>query len=149
MQFERRTEVSTARCASSDPTAVKRVTIVEPRGLGSRVRSEGTRARAIGESLATSKKRSDTTGDLRCLSEPGHALRVFWVGERINHLVRKPNAGKLHVRFDERDLETEDMVSYSGTGIPKGPAHRVRLNLTPPRQISTLPPPARSLPGQR
>ena len=44
-----------------------------------------------------------------------------------------------HVRFDERDLETEDTVSYSGTGIPKGPAHRLRLNLTPPRQISTLP----------
>jgi hypothetical protein len=61
------------------------------------------------------------------------------VGDRISHLVRKPNAGKLHVRFDERDLETEDMVSYSGTGIPKGPAHRLRLNLTPPRQISTLP----------
>jgi integrase len=29
------------------------------------------------------------------------------VGDRISHLVRKPNAGKLHVRFDERDLETE------------------------------------------
>jgi hypothetical protein len=29
--------------------AMKRVTIVERRGLGSRVRSEGTRARAIGE----------------------------------------------------------------------------------------------------
>ena len=90
-------------------------------------------------SLATSIKRSAVPGGLRCLSEPGHALRVSWVGESISHLVRKPNAGKLHVRFDERDLETEDMVSYSGTGIPKGPAHRLRLNLTPPRQISTLP----------
>jgi hypothetical protein len=49
------------------------------------------------------------------------------VGDRISHLVQKPNAGKLHVRFDERDLETGDMVSYSGTGIPKGPAHGLRL----------------------
>ena len=93
----------------------------------------------LGESLATSIKRSDAPGGPRCLSEPGHALRVAWVGDRISPLVRKPNAGKLHVRFDERDLETEDMVSYSGTGIPKGPAHRLRLNLTPPRQISILP----------
>jgi hypothetical protein len=59
-------------------------------------------------SLATSIKRSDAPGGQRCLSEPGHALRVPWVGERINPpLVPKPNAGKLHVRFDERDLETE------------------------------------------
>ena len=92
-------------------------------------------------------KRSAALESLRCLSEPGHALRVFWVGERLSHLVRKPNAGQLHVRFDERDLETEDMVSYSGTGIPKGPAHRLRLNLTPPRQISTLPGLVGSQPG--
>src|SRR5438552_3362431 len=38
--------------------AEKRVTIVEPRGLSSRVRSEGARARAIGASLATSMKLS-------------------------------------------------------------------------------------------
>jgi hypothetical protein len=37
------------------------------------------------------------------------------------------NAGKLHVRFDEQDLETGNMVSYSGTGIPKEPAHGRRL----------------------
>jgi hypothetical protein len=107
--------------------AVKRVMIVERRGLGSRVRSEGARARAIGESLATSTKRSAAPEGLRCLSEPGYASWVSWVGDRINHLVQKPNAGKLHVRFDERDLETGDMVSYSGTGIPKGPAHGLRL----------------------
>jgi hypothetical protein len=33
VQFERRTEASAARRASSDPTAKKRVTIVEQRGL--------------------------------------------------------------------------------------------------------------------
>jgi hypothetical protein len=76
---------------------------------------------------------------MRCLSEPWHTLRVSWVGERISNLVRKPDAANPHFRFDERDLETEDRVSYSGTGIPKGLAHRLRLNLTPPRQISTLP----------
>ena len=74
--------------------AVKRVTIVERRGLGSRVRPEGARARAIGESLATSMKRSAAPEGLRCPSEPGHALRVAWVGESLSHLVRKPDAGK-------------------------------------------------------
>ena len=28
------------------------------------------------------------------------------MGDRINTLVRKPGAGDLHARFDERDLET-------------------------------------------
>ena len=64
--------------------ALKRVTIVERRGLSSRVRSEGARARAIGESLATSMKRSAVPEGLRCPSEPGHALRVSWVGESIS-----------------------------------------------------------------
>jgi hypothetical protein len=68
-------------------------------------------------SLATSIKRSAVPEGLRCLSEPGHGLRVFWVGDRINPLVPKPNAGKLHVRFDERDLETEP------------PGHRARSRL--------------------
>ena len=93
--------------------AVKRVMIVERRGLGSRVRSEGARARAIGEKPSNLNiKRSAVPGGRRCLSEPWHALWVLWVGDRISHLVQKPNAGKLHVRFDERDLETGDMVSY-------------------------------------
>ena len=48
----------------------------------------------------------------RTMARPAGA----WVGDRISPLVRKPNAGKLHVRFDERDLETE-------TGsIPQTPA---------------------------
>ena len=45
-------------------------------------------------SLATSIKRSAVPEGLRCLSEPGHTLRVFWVGDRISPLVRKPDAGK-------------------------------------------------------
>ena len=44
----------------------------------------------------------------------------FTVCKSAVSLVRKPDAGKLHVRFDERDLETEDMVRYSDTDIPKG-----------------------------
>jgi hypothetical protein len=95
------------RVAERSAVARKRVMIVEQRDLSSRVRPEGARARAIGESLATSKKRSVDPEGLRCLSEPGHGLWVSWVGDRISPLVRKPNAGKLHVRFDERDLETE------------------------------------------
>ena len=31
------------------------------------------------------------------------------MGESINNLVRKPDAGNLPVRFDERDLETEHL----------------------------------------
>jgi hypothetical protein len=95
------------RVAERSAIVMKRVMIVERRDLSSRVKSEGARARAIGASLATSIKRSAVPEGLRCLSEPAHALRVPWVGDRISHLVRKPNAGKLHVRFDERDLETE------------------------------------------
>jgi uncharacterized protein YegP (UPF0339 family) len=35
-------------------------------------------------------------------------------------LVRKPDARKSHIRFDERDLETEETVRYSDTDKPKG-----------------------------
>ena len=90
------------RVAERSAVVMRRVMIVEQRDLSSRVRPEGARARAIGVSLATSIKRSAAPEGLRCVSEPGHALRVSWVGESISHLVRKPNAGKLHVRFDER-----------------------------------------------
>ena len=55
-------------------------------------------------------------------------------------LVRKPDARKSHIRFDERDLETEETVRYSDTDKPKGSETQLRLNLIPPRQISTLPP---------
>jgi RNA-directed DNA polymerase len=40
---------------------------------------------------------------------------------RLN-LVREPDAGNLHVRFDEREVETEARCGYSGTGVAKGPA---------------------------
>jgi hypothetical protein len=35
-------------------------------------------------------------------------------------LVRKPDARKSHIQFDERDLETEETVRYSDTDKPKG-----------------------------
>ena len=35
-------------------------------------------------------------------------------------LVREPDAGNLHVRFDEGDVETELWRSYSGTAKRKG-----------------------------
>ncbi len=35
-------------------------------------------------------------------------------------LVREPDAGNLHVRFDERDVETEPWRDYSGTAKRKG-----------------------------
>ncbi len=39
----------------------------------------------------------------------------------------------------QRNLETEETVSYSDTDKPKGSETQLRLNLIPPRQISTLP----------
>jgi hypothetical protein len=38
----------------------------------------------------------------------------------MSPLERKPDAGKPHVRFDERGVETECMTGYSGTGNRKG-----------------------------
>ena len=34
--------------------------------------------------------------------------------------VREPDAGDLHVRFDERGVETEPWLGYSGTARRKG-----------------------------
>jgi hypothetical protein len=42
-----------------------------------------------------------------------------FVGESMR-LVREPDAGDLHVRFDERDVETERRRGYSGTARRKG-----------------------------
>jgi hypothetical protein len=58
------------RVADRPVVAVKRVTIAERRGLSSRVRFEGARARGLAMSLATSLKRSAVPESLRCLSEP-------------------------------------------------------------------------------
>ena len=56
----------------------------------------------------------------------------------MNYLVRKPDAGKPHVRFDERGVETESMASYSGTSNRKGWSPlRLRLNFTAPLLDST------------
>jgi hypothetical protein len=38
----------------------------------------------------------------------------------MSPLERKPDAGKPHVRFDERGVETKCMTGYSGTGNRKG-----------------------------
>jgi hypothetical protein len=60
------------------------------------------------------------------------------VGESMNYLVRKPDAGNPHVRFDERGVETESMASYSGTSNRKDWSPlRLRLNFTAPLLDST------------
>ncbi len=38
----------------------------------------------------------------------------------MNNLVRKPDAANPHVRFDEREVETESMEGYSDTDNRKG-----------------------------
>ena len=45
------------------------------------------------------------------------------VGERMKFLIREPDAGNLHVRFDEREVETEHGEIF-GHRQPKGPATR-------------------------
>ena len=60
------------------------------------------------------------------------------MGDSMNYLVRKPDAGKPHVRFDERGVETESTASYSGTSNRKGWSPlRLRLNFTAPLLDST------------
>ena len=62
------------------------------------------------------------------------------MGDSMNDLVRKPDAGNPHVRFDERGVETESMASYSGTSNRKGWSPlRLRLNFTAPLLDSTNP----------
>ena len=62
------------------------------------------------------------------------------MGDSMNYLVRKPDAGKPHVRFDERGVETESTASYSGTSNRKGWSPlRLRLNFTAPLLDSTNP----------
>ena len=73
--------------------------------------------------------------------QPQAALRIrakneSLVCESMNTLERKPDAGKPHVRFDERGVETERMAGYSGTGNRKGRT-QLRPAFTPPRPSST------------
>ena len=68
------------------------------------------------------------------------------MGDSMNYLVRKPDAGKPHVRFDERGVETESTASYSGTSNRKGWSPlRLRLNFTAPLLDSTNPRMSREL----
>ena len=49
------------------------------------------------------------------------------------------DAGNPHVRFDERDLETGEMASYSDTGNRKGREHvMIQPNSTAPDLDSTI-----------
>ncbi len=58
------------------------------------------------------------------------------VDRRVLHLI-KPDAGNLHVRFDERDVETEVMVEPLRHRQTKEAATAM-FDLQPPRHISTL-----------
>jgi hypothetical protein len=52
--------------------------------------------------------------------------------------MRVPDAGDLHVRFDERDVQTGLWHGYSGTVKRKETANN-KPNLSLPRDILTLP----------
>jgi hypothetical protein len=89
---------------------------VEGRGPGSRVRTEQHGNEAIDESLATPERSSRCNGSY--VGRPSeihdivHAFRT--------NLVREPDAGNPHVRFDERGAETEWMARLSETPTRKG-----------------------------
>jgi hypothetical protein len=105
------------RVAERSVVAMKRVMIVERRDLSSRATSEVQKGIAIGHrpSNLVNPRQIQMTFD--GLSE-GEAW-LHRMQERCA-LVRKPDARKSHIRFDERDLETEETVRYSDTDMPKG-----------------------------
>jgi len=54
-------------------------------------------------------------------------------------LVREPDAGDLHVRFDERDVETELRGGYSGTATDeRGGNRQTEPTATAPHLDSTV-----------
>ncbi len=87
---------------------------------------------------------------------------VNWQQEEPTGFDRKGGTSRIrreaYVRFCEglgvkipgppRHLETEETVRYSDTDKPKGSETQLRLNLIPPRQISTLPPILQGLRGE-
>ena len=63
-------------------------------------------------SLTNSRKGLDASGGMACLSEERADLPILaalgpLVGDRMNLLERKLDAGKPHVQFDERGVEIE------------------------------------------
>jgi hypothetical protein len=81
-------------------------------------RSEGEE---IGVSLTNSRKCREASGGIACQSEErsDNDLRPL-VCERMKSLVRKPDAGKPPVRFDERGVETGNMAQLLRHRQPKG-----------------------------
>ena len=61
-------------------------------------------------------------------------------------LVREPDAGNLHVRFDERGVETELWRGYLGTARRKGRQQQTEPNATAPHSDSTVEIPMRGDP---
>ena len=87
---------------------------------------------------ATQGRGLSTLAPLRVLRArapvPAWARRA--VGE-VAELVREPDAGNLHVRFDERDVETESWSNHVRHRQTKE-AETDMFDLQPPRHISTL-----------
>ena len=68
-------------------------------------------------------------------------VRLAWRGATLvgegARSCREPDAGDLHVRFDERDVETERRRGYSGTARRKGRQQTNRTYATAPHLDST------------
>ena len=90
---------------------------MEGRGPGSRVRTEQHGIEAIDDE--SSNAREDPDAATEAMSED-QASSCDLVHAFRKNLVREPDAGNPHVRFDERGAETEWMARLSETPTRKG-----------------------------
>ena len=96
--------------------------------------ARGQQAAWVAEDACASRRRGSgpSTGS-RALRRARRAFRG-----RRHDLVREPDAGDLHVRFDERRLETEPLARSEAPASAKAAGNSYPLRLPPPRQSSTL-----------
>jgi hypothetical protein len=108
---------------------------VEGRSPGSRVRTEQHGMEAIGDEPSNAREHSDAATKAISEGQAGAVVHAFG-----RSLVREPDAGNPHVRFDERGAETEWLARLSETPTRKGGNGKSSHGLEPsPRRSSTLP----------
>ncbi len=115
---------------------------VEGRGLGSRPALDLVKDREIGMRLATPATVRKLQAALQAKAKGSPDCRRCGAVTRVrtpDNLVREPDAGNPHVRFDERDVETELWVGLRHRPEAKATGNSYSPILPPPRHVSTLP----------